>query len=219
MFDTTIILDACRYDYYVKYRKAEKVNAPGTITRTSIPKMFPDFYSAVYISASPEVNSIGYPTMPSYDPREHFLEVIDVWNFGWDDDLQTVHPGTVHETAEKYQKRGDKTIVHFMQPHAPYIGEFKWAILSWYNARARTLGQETNPTYNTPNDFEYLKKAYDANLRLVLGYAEKCINGRTLITSDHGELLGEEIDGKRRWGHLSPSDHPKLLEVPREVID
>jgi len=214
MFDTTIILDACRYDYYIKYREAKNAIAPDTITQHSIPKMFPDFYSAVYISANPVINSIGYPTMPGYDSRDHFLKVIDVWDFGWDDNIQTVHPSTVQETAEKYQKRGDKTIIHFMQPHAPYIGEFKWAILSWHNARAMALGLETNPFYKPPDNFEYLKKAYDANLRLVLMYAEKCINGRTLITSDHGELLGEH----GLWGHIL-APYPELLEVPREVID
>ena len=217
-----IILDACRYDYYHKYRNAEKAIARDTITIRSIPKMFPYRYSHTYVSANPEVNGTHFKTMFDYDPTKHFAEVIDVWDFGWDTELETVHPSTVCETAFRLQKKGLKTVIHFMQPHPPFIGEVTYDVplLSWYDARQKVLGLKKRKTHHHPTQsgMEKLKNAYDTNLRLVLEYAVKCINGRTLTTSDHGDLLGEVIGGRMRWGHYSPSTHPKLLEVPWEMI-
>jgi len=58
-----------------------------------------------------------------------------------------------------------------------------------------------------------LRKAYRENLEIVLRYvAVLCyeLSGTIVITSDHGELLGE--NGK--YGHKCGSKDPLLLEVP-----
>ena len=64
-----------------------------------------------------------------------------------------------------------------------------------------------------------LKEAYEENLRFVLKYVKEIVefipSGKIVITSDHGELLGEE--GK--YGHPGNFRHPKLLEVPWLEID
>ena len=63
-----------------------------------------------------------------------------------------------------------------------------------------------------------LRKAYEANLLRVLEQVAvllKQISGRIVITSDHGELLGEN----KLYSHPSDSLHPILLEVPWLVID
>jgi hypothetical protein len=70
---------------------------------------------------------------------------------------------------------------------------------------------------NRKIDAKLLHEAYYHNLRLVLKYAVKCVNGKTCITSDHGELLGEE--GLFYHGSLQkPLDHPKLREIPLETF-
>jgi len=59
----------------------------------------------------------------------------------------------------------------------------------------------------------YLRKMYMANLLLVLSaVSDLCahLDGKVVVTSDHGEFLGE--GGK--YGHWWSSDHPILLEVP-----
>lgn len=58
-----------------------------------------------------------------------------------------------------------------------------------------------------------LKKAYRKNLTIVMkSVKELCgeFTGKIIITSDHGELLGENND----FGHRSGSSSPFLLEVP-----
>jgi hypothetical protein len=63
-----------------------------------------------------------------------------------------------------------------------------------------------------------LMKAYEMNLRYALeavrDLASK-INGKLVITADHGELLGE----KRNYGHPSHSNDPILTEVPWFEVD
>jgi len=204
-FDTIILLDACRFDYYIRFRKAELRLAPGNATQISIPKLFPDRYDRIYISANPYINSLGKIKPTGYNPREHFLKVINAWKDGWEsvDGVETVPPWRVAAEATKWQKHGYKTIVHFIQPHAPYIGEIKLRI-----------GTKRERDKSKP-DFDLVRKAYLSNLELVLKYAVQVVDGRTLITSDHGELLG--ILG--RVGHPTDLNHPKLRQIPWEVIE
>jgi len=64
-----------------------------------------------------------------------------------------------------------------------------------------------------------LKKAYLDNLHIVLKNAQALcekLDGKTIITSDHGELLGE----KGLYGHGPPLPrHEKLLTVPWFILN
>jgi hypothetical protein len=63
-----------------------------------------------------------------------------------------------------------------------------------------------------------LRAAYQANLGIVLavvGELLRYLRGRIVITSDHGELLGE----RGAYGHIRGSRSPELLEVPWLVVD
>jgi hypothetical protein len=60
---------------------------------------------------------------------------------------------------------------------------------------------------------DVLRHAYGENLKIVLKYASKLLqnlSGKIVITSDHGELLGEE----GYYGHMMWSNHFLLREVP-----
>ncbi len=195
-FDTIIILDAMRYDYYP--RKAEKVKALGTCTWESIPRMFPGKYNMVYVSGTPVVNSVS-PIDVYYVPAEHFEVVDDVWSTAWDFELKTTPPLAVLEATVHWQMKGKKVVVHFLQPHHPFIGKVK-----------------------LKDDFSNVREAYKANVDLVIEYAMKAVNGTTLITADHGELLGENgyIGHTRNFMKVGSGkvDYEKLLSIPWEEI-
>lgn len=60
---------------------------------------------------------------------------------------------------------------------------------------------------------EELIELYEQNLRVVLDSVKRLIDnieGKTLITSDHGEAFGEQDD----WGHKYNSNNPILRQVP-----
>ncbi len=224
-FDTIIILDACRYDYYRKFRSAQLMMADATHTVASIKCMFPVTYpDTVYVSGNPFING-RHVVFEDYDALNHFRFVDDVWLHGWEtvDGVSTVPPWNLFEAAVKYQRRGYRTVVHFVQPHAPYIGQIKINTRDFEWSRNVTMRQSsriTSPVDDPPErplDVTQLREAYYYNLRLVLRYALSCVNGTTCITADHGELLGE--DGLFYHGSLQHSlEHPKLREIPLEVF-
>ena len=63
-----------------------------------------------------------------------------------------------------------------------------------------------------------LRAAYQANLGIVLAAVAELLrylSGRIVITSDHGELLGE----RGLYSHVMGSKSPELLEVPWLVVE
>lgn len=127
-WDTLIILDVCRYDYfkrvYQDYLKGalRKIISPGAYTHEWVDEVFgnKEFDDVVYVSANPHINSKGV-TRPGYDfnPRKSFHKVIDAWDWGWDEELGTVHPKGVSKAAGMARARypRKRLIAHFMQPH------------------------------------------------------------------------------------------------------
>lgn len=128
-WDYLILLDACRYDYFAevwsKYFKGNLQKRISPDTRTpewrsiSFPGTYPD---VVYVSANPFINSIR-PVM-DFDGKKHFYAVYDLWLQYWDKKLGTVLPEVVTDEAVKIiNKNSDKkAIIHYMQPHEPYLG-------------------------------------------------------------------------------------------------
>lgn len=126
-WDNLIILDACRYDYfsdiYGNYLsgKLSKVKSLGSHTYEWCTKNFQEWYEdVVYVSGTAFVNS----KRGGFNAKDHFYKVIDVWDWGWNDKLGTVHPKEINKavTISKKQYPDKRFIIHYMQPRAPYIG-------------------------------------------------------------------------------------------------
>lgn len=103
----------------------------------------------------------------------------------------------------------ERLIVHYMQPHAPYIGD------------ALAEGRELREFEEQP--FEALRKgtdravvweAYLNNLRYVLDHVERFLRNvdadRVVLSSDHGELFGEY----GLYAHGVGIPHPGVKHVP-----
>ena len=225
-WDYLIILDACRYDYFKKYNNMKgdfkKKISRGSCTLEWLRNNFKKYYDdVVYVSANPYISNVEFHGFKGF---EHFFKVEPVWDYGWDKETGTVHPRKVVEAALKVRKLypNKRMIIHFLQPHAPYIGKTKIS------------RREVNINNNTPKDeaiqeiwrlvingkipINELKKAYEDNLKLVLKEVQRLIEkleGKIVVTSDHGECFGE-------WFVYS---HPKgiyikeLVEVPWLIIE
>ncbi len=135
-WDILIILDACRYDKYKEvYREIlgelgvlKKGISPATHTLEFLYKTFHDKYldDVIYISANPFVNSKGIiPFRHGYkfDATKHFRKVIDAWEIEWSNELGTVHPRDMTNLSMVQMDLNPtkRFILHYMQPHAPYI--------------------------------------------------------------------------------------------------
>ncbi|RKY40302.1 MAG: hypothetical protein DRP76_02245 [Candidatus Omnitrophota bacterium] len=209
-WDNLIILDACRYDTFreVNWIKGilEKKVSRGSHTwmflrENFLGKYFPD---TVYLSSNPfilEVKECFYKTV--YIAPDEELE-----RYG------TVLPQTVYKEAKRISclYPDKRLIIHFLQPHDPFIGETKF-------------DRGKNPFYmfamgKITKDF--LMKAYKDNLKEVLVYVEKLLEdlkGKTVVTSDHGESFGGKVKffPVRIYGHSGPRIR-ELIEVPWLVV-
>lgn len=228
-----VVLDACRFDYfeenYRDYLSGELVKAytPARDTFEYLQFAWPDWHDVCYVSGAVPVNSVDLQInedgslnrlYDGYLPNEHIREIVDVWNFGWEDDLGTTPPESVKECAIDHLEE-DRLVVHFFQPHAPYVGEEN--LLGY-------TGEEHGPNRGSPNDSiiwksvksgkvsdEKLRRCYESNLCGVLECVEDLVqespHEEIFITADHGEALGE--DGVYAHPRMK-SRHPRVSIVP-----
>lgn len=209
-WELLIILDACRFDYFKEnYQdyingKLTKAHSEGIDTFEFLRKCFPDYYDLTYVSGATPVNSVIKPNphgmghlYRGYVPRNHFERIIDVWNFGWSDSLGTVPPHRV--TTAAINNISEKMIVHYFQPHAPFISEPKLLGFTGNKVgKMRGIPPDSPIWENAKENVELLKKAYEGNLRLVLLETKRLLEvigdffNKIVITSDHGEGLGED---------------------------
>lgn len=259
-WDYLIVLDACRYDIFEEEYddflegKLKKYRSRGSATPEWLWNTFNKRYRYHYISANPYINNQGLTLgqlVSGYEKdwkaTDHFPLIIDSWIQDWDSELNTVRPGDLTDTA--IEKAEEKTIIHYIQPHRPFISmgekDFEWSPKNKLDGEEkntkRKIFDTTRPIWNpvfqrTPykiqskiksvlgmgNDYEKLarehgeeqvKNYYRQDLRLALEEVERLIEeleGKIVVTSDHGEILGE----RGEWGHSIGSDRPELLEVP-----
>lgn len=232
-WDNLIILDACRYDYFSEYcdmdGSYDTVTSKGNNSKSFIQGNFEDrsLHDTIYVTANPFVECIDNNVFHKVEYKRIFDE--------WSEDLRTIPPGVVAEHAiNNHEKSPHKRIIaHFMQPHAPYIGE-KGSELSKQGDFGKFEGEVIRnrgldiASNNIPDSIskgiiteEELKEIYIENLNLVLEEVESMINklsGKTVLTSDHGEMLGERLFGRKRYGH-GRYHTEELRRVPWFTID
>jgi len=229
-WDNLIILDACRYDMFVDH-----IELDGTLeSRISLGSSSEEFLERNFASATHHdtVYVNANPYIPRLDlDQGTFHAVIDCIN-EWDQELETIRPETVADATKKaHETFNDKRLIaHFMQPHHPFIGE------AGKNLRGTGLSLEADDERDTVI-WEYLEsgsadvsldqvwKAYKQNLDIVLSEVDsllKELDGKTVITADHGNLLGERlspIPSRRKFGHPYGVHTEELVRVPWFIVE
>ena len=246
-WDNLIILDACRYDFFkeeIEKRQIDgylkKVISRGSHTLNFLKENFTeDYYNdIVYITANPHVDVLL---------KGKLYKLISVWKNGWSEKYRTVLPEIMFDYAidAHFRFPNKKLIIHLMQPHYPYIG-YKtdyFSLLDNYTFRAlRTRVVSKSPiktkrkykdklfSLYTNDIFAIVKKdsilrAYKKNLKLAMSVIEKLVKillGKTIITSDHGDALGEFIHPLipiRFYGHSNRIRLPILVDVPWFIVE
>ena len=138
-WDYCLVLDACRYDVfrdvYDDYLNGtlHKRRSKGSSTPEWAYKTFTGEHDIAYFSGNPFINDLEIPLSElkwgascdyEWTASEHINNVLDVWKTGWDDDLGTVPPGAITEALRDESEaveRAERTVLHYMQPHAPYL--------------------------------------------------------------------------------------------------
>lgn len=232
-WDNLIILDACRYDVFKQVNtlpgRLERRNSMGSVTWEFLRENFEgrEFYDTVYVAG----NAVVGDTSDALNVNE----LVGVWNGqdSPDNHPEIVYPEElVERTLECHHANPNKRLVaHFLQPHEPFLVKDDEKIPPDSKFREFSAARTGEVT-----DTE-MRAVYEANLKYVLKHVAELIkklDGKTVVTADHGELLGEGVPtiyellhprwpiSKRRnfdYGHYSHIRVPELVEVPWLVID
>lgn len=219
-WDNLIILDACRYDTFAQLAdlpgQLESRYSRGSATYNFIRANFTDTqaHDIVYVSANAwflklrdEINS----EIHKFIDLQHGDREVN-WAHK---DLNVVTPETVTEAAldadDMYPQK--RLIIHYLQPHHPFIGPTGQEHFTQQSSSLIDVVDVSNCSD------QLLHRAYNENLTHVLSEARKLLTslqGKTIITSDHGEMLGDRHDyvPTKDYGHHKGIFNNATVKVP-----
>ncbi|MDZ7731073.1 MAG: hypothetical protein U5K37_09340 [Natrialbaceae archaeon] len=225
-WDNLVILDACRYDYFERQHAfdadVQRVVSPGKMSWEFMEQSFlgETFHDTIYVTSNPFATRL---------PEDTFFEtqyLIDEW----DDEIGTIHPEDVISAArEAHEDHPDKRLIlHFMQPHRPYLGPTAEELRERVNLVGYRNEGDGLQIWGAAKEgkvtVDEVRTAYSESLDIVLEEVERFLaefDGKTVITADHGEMLGERVMPvtSRVWGHSEGFSTPTLRVVPWVEID
>lgn len=230
-WDNLFILDGCRYDMLEKSDLLPEGTLDARISLGSSSEEFlernftnGEYHDTVYVNANPFIPRLGLD-------KGTFHAVVDCLG-QWDAELQTVPPDKVAEAAKRAvdQFPNKRLIIHFMQPHTPFIGEQGrdlgggWTMDKKVEEKDKGVWDKLRDQSKDIN-IETVWAAYEENLRIVLDEVKPLVeawDGKSVITADHGNLVGERlspIPTTRKFGHPYGVYTEELVKVPWFVFN
>lgn len=203
-WDVLVVLDACRYDVFeeVNYLEGELSHRTSKASNSFewLQKNFPGYYEdIVHISSNPYATPSDDGDFRSDEHFEHMHSLV------LDEDIQKHNVVLPEELTDRAlsiieENQDKRVIIHYMQPHIPYIGEVEYP----ESTVAETAYVEGE---------EFLREAYESNLIRVLESVDRLIeelSGKIVVTADHGEMMGEY----GMYGHYPEVYFEGLVKVP-----
>lgn len=233
-WDNLIIIDACRYDVFNEVNELpgdlKKVESRGSSTDEFVVENFKErsSYDTIYLSANAMVGK--------------FTELIDLFKIVgmWGEKMNIMpkenntdpnsltDPEPVIDRAIElhHDYPNKRIIIHLLTPHTPYL--VKDGDLLPNDSPYRTFSAVRQGEVSD----DVMCSVYRENVDYILTHVHELVNalnGKSVITSDHGELLGEGVPffaqlfhdrwsfRKRHyydWSHYPGIHIPELIEVP-----
>jgi len=227
-WDNLLILDACRYDLFKQYSdldgELERKTSRGSSTVEFLQGNFDGrtLNDTVYVTANPQL----YRNRHRIDTEFH--RTINVWmEDGWNEEYETVLPETTRDYAIQAAKDHPhkRLLVHFIQPHYPFLSSEtsfdKGQLEDSENPYSFWLQIMMGDLDLSPGD---IWPMYVENLERTLASVRELldeITGKTVITSDHGNMVGEPSSPLpiREWGHPWGTYTPELVDAPWLIIN
>lgn len=211
-----ILLDACRYDIFEELNDIPgdlkpvwsiASNSYPWVMEVIAPNTFPN--TILFMGNS----FIGKWVTRFYYTRRSFLR-------DWKEDIGAVCPYEMNRYIIKSLRNhpDQRMWIWYMQPHLPYIGEprFTWKEVGEKKETGRVFKDKVI-IGEIPLDRAIA--GYKGNLRHILGAVKEILphmKGKTIITSDHGEFLGEN----GIYGHENKdSEDPIVRLIPWLEMD
>ena len=231
-WDLLVVLDACRTDALAAVADeydflADRGTAwsPGSTSGEWVASTFDRAYAdeiarTAYVTANPHSKAVlrdrllppqyvpAPATWPDWDPvAPAEVGLLDeVWADARADRLGVVPPSTVTDRAVAAARETDhdRLVVHYMQPHAPYVAD----AVDGEDPLSETCAEPFAALRRGDADREAVWDRYLDNLRLALDEVADLLENvdaeRAVVTADHGEAFGE-------WGFY---EHPVGCPLP-----
>lgn len=225
-WDILVLLDGCRFDLFTEfasnhpiYDRFSEVNS-----RFSCASSSPEWINKVYGSGPNHVLSdIHLVSANGWEEKEIdlgiFGEVTPVWRHN-PDAAPTITPDIVTDAAihSYHNTNYSQMIVHYMQPHAPFLG-----VPGKYNSINEYPGQGKSQNVweglrSGKFDIDEVWQDYGENLLIALDEVDRLINnveGDVVISADHANSIGE----LGVYGHPKYSIAPSVKRVPWVKLD
>jgi hypothetical protein len=237
-WDAMVVLDACRpdmlaaaepdYDFLADGRETRSVASYSkNWMRWNFSRRYArEMAETVYVTANPFSGEVL--------DGEDFAHLEEVWRYDWDRTEGTVLPRPVTDRAIEHARERDpeRLIVHYMQPHHPFLGDDTEGFAPGAFPDPKTADPWDQVRWGQ-RDAEAVLDAYRENLRHALEDVDLLLENidadRVVITADHGNAVGERgiyghpayagIDAIRRvpWYVTSTTDagtyHPQAVET------
>ncbi len=217
-WNALVILDGCRADVlrgvapeYDFLDNPGTHRSPGSTSYEWMERTFTDEYAdemkeTVHVSANPFTHQ--------YLDAERFALLDEVWRDGWDEEAGIVPARPVTDRAiraGRERNRGERLLVHYMQPHFPSVPcplGGAATLEEWRDGREMAWQGLRSGEFTEREVWQ----SYVANLRYVLDELTVLLDNLdaecVAITADHGNAKGE-------WGIYG---HPNVpLDVLRTV--
>ncbi|AQL42931.1 hypothetical protein BV210_09475 [Halorientalis sp. IM1011] len=220
-WDLLIVLDGCRPDAlatvapsFAFVGEVDRVRSVGSCSSEWLTRTFdPERVDAVAGTAM----VTGNTWTDRYLDADAFAALDEVWKYAWDGGLGTVPAGAITDRAVALARDRDpeRLVVHYMQPHHPFVPD----PVAGDEGMARTgaRSSDANPWVALRRgevSVERVRRAYEANLRYVLESVAVLLDNvstdRAVITADHANLFGEW----GLYGHPMHTPVPALVTVP-----
>ena len=223
-WDVLVVLDACRVDLMrelageyafvggpanvdARWSVASKSN--DWLRRTFAPEHATEVRRTAYVTGNPFTAKAILPVEPAATD--------EVWTYAWDDDLRTVPARALTDRAiATWRDRSDdvdRMVVHYMQPHAPFVDRPDLGDYGGPDAFGEGLGNVW-AAIGDGISLEEMWALYRDNLRYALDDVAILLDNldaeRVVLTADHGNGVGEF----GVYGHPSDLLVPAVRRVP-----
>ncbi len=220
-WDVLVLLDACRVDLLAEVApEYDWLPSPAEIEAGSIDSvagsskewMRRTFTRAHAATLEETAYVTGNPFSAEMLGDEHPLGLLDeVWRYAWDDDLGSIRPEPITDRAIAVGRSGeyDRVIVHYMQPHVPFLEHpdlhAGYRPENWGSPDSVVDPDEAGLDVwgrirRGELDEDEVWAAYADNLRIGLesvATLRRNVDGRLVVSADHGNATGE----LGIWGH------------------
>jgi hypothetical protein len=198
-WDVLLVLDACRADLMAEVADEYAFVDDGHVTsiaggsrswmlRNFDPEYRAEMSRTAYVTGNPFSDEV----LADHD----FATMLEVWRHAWDDDLNTIPARAMTDVAIDQWRTGDadKMIVHYMQPHHPFVPDPMDSGMNRANP-----SKPDYPIWQQVRDgvveLDAVWEAYRENLRYVLDDVAVLLDSidaeSVAISADHGNAIGE----------------------------